>query len=1318
MKTRFFLLFLLISAFSLAQTPRLVVPIGHTDVVNSVAFSPATGNRLILTGSGDGTAKLWDRSGKEIQTFRGHAAAVLSVAFSPDGNLILTGSADTTARLWDLEGNQLQVFRGHYLEITSVAFSPDGQYVLTGSLDGTARLWDISGRETRVYKPDFGEINTVIFAPDGKSIFTGHWRPEKKSDFGQEPVGGQVYCFDLASGKQVWESGLGASCTKLAFSSDGKYLLSGWYGGVVRLFDPVAGKEVKGFQVARASGKVNTVPPLPVEEESPGALDQSELALAPADPEDGMEVFYDLFGDGSITALSNSPDGKNLLAAGTGWAIAWNWTTGTETALFQADPKEDTKAVAFAPALFEDNTYLLTGGNFGARLYEWKGNSLQHFSGHSTAATALALSTFDDGETLLLGGGDGSVRRWNLPLMKIQKLGSHGDALRSILQQKHPEWIVCEPGPCEDPVVAARFSTADAGALTISEYGTAIQWDNHGQALQTFEEGDRAVTAIALSPPGPDDPAVGKYIAFGKEDNSIEVWDRQKQKRIQRIEKPTRKVNPFAAEIQAPQYVSALAFSTNDGGTYLFSGDMDNQLEVWNRTSGAKVRAFAGKMSKEGELELRKKHLMDPNGFMKTFEEYAAEHSKSGTGHAAAITAVAFSPDGNTCLSGSADHTAILWDRESGAPLHKLSGHTAGIQAAAFSPDGAYVLTASADNTLKYWNSRSGQLVHTFTGHMAVAIAFSPDGRYVGSGSMDNTVKIWDTQTGRELATLVAIDSVDWVVTAPSGLFDASPGSMRMMHYVVGLEVVDLEQLKERYYEPGLLQKLLGFNAGSVRDVSALGDLPLYPNINAAINGSQLLVELTERNGGLGKLSLLINDKEVTEDINTGREKRLQLDLAQYQRYFLPGTNVVKLRAYNRAGWLKSPAIELQYDPPAGQGDAGQSRPLMRRSKPGLYAIIIGTSDYSGDQLDLRFPDHDARAMAQAIQAAGGRLFEERVQLRLLTSDAKSADSLSSKSNISAAFDAFAAQAQATDVLVVYFSGHGLSYGSAENSQFYYLTKDIASDNLKDPEVRNNYTISSEELTHWLTGIPAQKQVMILDACNSGKVVEALDAIGARALNSTQIRALDRMKDRTGMFVLTGSAADKVSFEASQYGQGLLTYSLLQGMSGLALTSDKRVDVMTLFQYARDRVPDLARGISQMQVPVLAFPSNGSSFDIGIVNAGVRIPVAEVKPVFIRNNFQEEESFTDELDLSGALAAYFQQVTARGAQASLIYVDVKEYENAYSIKGRYRIEGDAVILDGRLYKGKERKGEFKVKGRKDDVPGLVQAIVEKVSGML
>jgi WD40 repeat protein len=87
---------------------------GHNSAVFSVTFSP-DGN-YVLTGSGDGTAKLWTLNGEEIQSFIGHSSAVFSVAFSPDKafvklggrqlpwNYVLTGSQDGTAKLWTANG--------------------------------------------------------------------------------------------------------------------------------------------------------------------------------------------------------------------------------------------------------------------------------------------------------------------------------------------------------------------------------------------------------------------------------------------------------------------------------------------------------------------------------------------------------------------------------------------------------------------------------------------------------------------------------------------------------------------------------------------------------------------------------------------------------------------------------------------------------------------------------------------------------------------------------------------------------------------------------------------------------------------------------------------------------------------------------------------------------------------------------------------------------------------------------------------------------------------------------------------------------------
>jgi hypothetical protein len=116
---------------------------GHSGV-RSVAFAPD--GRTALSGSQDGTLKLWDiATGKEIRTFTGHSNWVTSVAFAPDGRTALSGSYDNTLKLWEVAaGKEIRTFTGHSGEVESVAFAPDGRSALSGSRDGSLKLWDLA----------------------------------------------------------------------------------------------------------------------------------------------------------------------------------------------------------------------------------------------------------------------------------------------------------------------------------------------------------------------------------------------------------------------------------------------------------------------------------------------------------------------------------------------------------------------------------------------------------------------------------------------------------------------------------------------------------------------------------------------------------------------------------------------------------------------------------------------------------------------------------------------------------------------------------------------------------------------------------------------------------------------------------------------------------------------------------------------------------------------------------------------------------------------------------------------------------------------
>jgi WD40 repeat protein len=205
---------------------------------NAVAFSPD--RTLAAFASADRSVRIHEVEGqRDLRRGVGHTASVWSVAFSSDGARILSGGKDGTVRLWDVEtAREIKKIDAHDELVSALAFSPDGKRALSAGYDHEAALWDLDKGERVAgfsFKGVARYLNAVAFSPNGKwAVVAG----EKT-----------LYYLDATTGKVTRKmEGHRGWITCLAFSADGKQVISGSDDSEARLWDVANGKTLKVFR--------------------------------------------------------------------------------------------------------------------------------------------------------------------------------------------------------------------------------------------------------------------------------------------------------------------------------------------------------------------------------------------------------------------------------------------------------------------------------------------------------------------------------------------------------------------------------------------------------------------------------------------------------------------------------------------------------------------------------------------------------------------------------------------------------------------------------------------------------------------------------------------------------------------------------------------------------------------------------------------------------------------------------------------------------------------------------------------------------------
>jgi WD40 repeat protein len=633
----------------------------------------------------------------------------------------------------------------------------------------------------------------------------------------------------------------------------------------------------------------------------------------------------------------------------------------------------------------------------------------------------------------------------------------------------------------------------------------------------------------------------------------------------------------------------------------------------------------------------------------------------------------------------------------------------------------------------------------------------------IGATSVD----LHDAAT-RELIAQLYSSGEDWAVVTPSGLFDGTGPAQEAMHFVVadqeiGYETIALDQLKSSFYVPGLLHKL--FYASN--DLPKVGQLSitLPPSVSADLKGSASLLnlELTNRGGGIGRVEVQVNGAEVSADARAAKNVDASAARASVavdiKDRLHAGQNKVEVIAWNLEGNVRGRPAELYLDV-ADNGLVSKGIPFAKpieekkASEVNFYAIVSGIADYQGSGIDLRFSAKDAEDISKAVTLGARKYFcnEEmqaakpcdRVHIRVLstesTKDAQFAGLADvpdikridpTKAGFKEAFAEVAAKAKPEDVVFVYMSGHGTSIvsdqavkESAFPDMYLYPTRDASTldrEVMSNPTERDAKAVSSLELAGWLANIKADKRVMVLDTCSAGAVQKDLVS-QARAVDALQVRSIDRLRERSGFYILMGTAADSQSFEANEFRQGLLTYSLIEAMTtDKGLREGKFLDVENWFGFAVDRVGKLAEDIGGVQKPSFFKGNLARTFDMGRIDPEEQriLPLAQRVPLILRPELRENGKFTDKEHLTDKLESKLidqSMVVVRGQGPAVNYIRATTATNGLTPRGSYSVDGNNITIEMSLIRDENEVAHVKVTGTRDDVIGkLLEQILNAIS---
>lgn len=487
------------------------------------------------------------------------------------------------------------------------------------------------------------------------------------------------------------------------------------------------------------------------------------------------------------------------------------------------------------------------------------------------------------------------------------------------------------------------------------------------------------------------------------------------------------------------------------------------------------------------------------------------------------------------------------------------------------------------EGSLRVWLNRGKILTLDTNGKQLASMELADDDVWGQYFDTDDTIMaiagfyklgFYDAKSGVRKGKLVSVrNNTGWVALESSGSFDGNDVGLSTIQFALDGELYGVDQFMTQYLRPGILAELLPSGPKSLRTSTPLTSSTLKkpptvritePASGATISGDNVTVEIeiSDRGAGASAPHVYHNGHKLPE----AGLKKIDGNRFQYEVDLVQGSNEIQATAFDSSNQVESRRDRVRV-----------TAPDVAESAPKLHLLSVGIDTY-GSGMKLEFADEDAQSISELFQSD---IYSPGTRTLLKNNEA-------TREGIKEAIARLAEVAEPQDAFVFYLAGHG----TVVDDTYYFLPQDVQTGSDQDLQ---GTALSADLLGSMLAAVPATKQLLVLDTCRAGKLIEGGKIYARPGLE--EVRSHNLLSRTSGTFLIAATKEKDYAFEVPQLGHGILTYSVLETLGVKGAKGESAVTANELLRAVSQKVPELSQKYNGTRQSVVQY-SSGQDFPL------------------------------------------------------------------------------------------------------------------------